>query len=101
MVKNLPANTEHIGDMGLSLGWEEPLEEGMESHSRILAWRIPWKEEPGGLWSIKSDTLKQLSMHAQTPFLENATHNLFVNLIYMYVSVHIYTCKNEQNFYVF
>ena len=65
MVKNLPANTEHIGDMGLSLGWEEPLEEGMESHSRILAWRIPWKEEPGGLWSIKSDTLKQLSMHAQ------------------------------------
>ena len=34
---------------GLSLGGEDPLEEGMASHSRILAWRIPWTEEPGGL----------------------------------------------------
>ena len=34
-----------------SLGWEDPLEEGMETHSSILAWRIPWTEEPGGLWS--------------------------------------------------
>ena len=33
----------------LSLGWEDPLEEGMETHSSILAWRIPWTEEPGGL----------------------------------------------------
>ena len=31
----------------LSLGWEDPLEEGMATHSSILAWRIPWKEEPG------------------------------------------------------
>ena len=30
-----------------SLGWEEPLEEGMETHSGILAWRIPWTEDPG------------------------------------------------------
>ena len=30
-----------------SLGWEDPLEEGMATHSRILAWRIPWTEEPG------------------------------------------------------
>ena len=35
-----------------SLGWEEPLEEGMATHSGILAWRIPWTEEPGGLKSI-------------------------------------------------
>jgi len=34
------------------LGWEDPLEEGMATHSSILAWRIPWKEEPGGQWSI-------------------------------------------------
>ena len=33
----------------LSLGWEEPLEEDMANHSSILAWRIPWTEEPGGL----------------------------------------------------
>ena len=32
-----------------SLGWEDPLEEGMATHSDILAWRIPWTEEPGGL----------------------------------------------------
>ena len=33
------------------LGWEDPLEEGMAAHSSILAWRIPWKEEPGRLLS--------------------------------------------------
>ena len=32
-----------------SLGWEDPLEEGMATHSSILAWRIPWTEDPGGL----------------------------------------------------
>ena len=35
-----------------SLCWEDTLEEGMATHSSILAWRIPWTEEPGGLWSI-------------------------------------------------
>ena len=35
-----------------SLGWEDPLEEGMATYSNILAWRIPWTEEPGGLQSI-------------------------------------------------
>ena len=37
-----------------SLGWEDLLEEGMAIHSSILAWRIPWTEEPGGLESIGS-----------------------------------------------
>ena len=37
------------GDQGPSLGWEDPLEEGMASHSSTLAWRIPWTEETGGL----------------------------------------------------
>ena len=37
-----------------SLGWEDPLEEGMATHSRILAWRISWIEEPGGLQSMGS-----------------------------------------------
>ena len=36
-----------------SLGWEEALEEGMATHSSILAWRIPWTEEPGGLQWIE------------------------------------------------
>ena len=35
-----------------SLDWEDPLEEGMATHSSILAWRIPWTEEPGGLQSM-------------------------------------------------
>ena len=35
-----------------SLGWEDPLEEGMATHPRILAWKIPWTEEPVGLQSI-------------------------------------------------
>ena len=51
MVKNMPA----IQDTWiLSLGGEDPLEEGMTTHSSILAWRIPWTEEPGGLQSIGS-----------------------------------------------
>ena len=44
-VKNLPA----IWDTWVrSLGWEDPLEKGMTTHSSTLAWRIPWTEEPGG-----------------------------------------------------
>ena len=46
MVKNLPAAKE---TQAQSLGREDPLEQGMASHSSILAWRIPWTEEPGGL----------------------------------------------------
>ena len=41
-----------------SLGWEDPLEEGIATHSRILAWRIPWTEEPGGLWSMESQLVR-------------------------------------------
>ena len=37
------------GDMHLIPGWEDPLEEEMATHSSILAWEIPWREEPGGL----------------------------------------------------
>ena len=37
-----------------SRGWEHPLEKGMATHSSILAWRIPWTEEPGRLWSMGS-----------------------------------------------
>ena len=51
-IKNLPANAEEAGDVGSSLGWEDPLEEGMATHCSVLAWRIPWTEEPGGLQSM-------------------------------------------------
>ena len=42
-----------------SLGQEDPLEEGMTPHSRILAWRIPWAEEPGGQQSTGSQRVGQ------------------------------------------
>ena len=47
-VKNLPAMQETWVQ---SLNWEDPLEEGMRTHSNILAWRISWTEKPGGLES--------------------------------------------------
>ena len=51
MVKNLPAMQE---TQVRSLGREDPLEEEMATHSRLLAWEIPWTEEPGGLQSMWS-----------------------------------------------
>ena len=54
VVKNPPANAGDIRDSGSILGQEDALEEGMATHSSILAWRIPWTEEPGGLPSIWS-----------------------------------------------
>ena len=48
-----------------SLGWEDPLEKGMANYSSILAWRIPWIEESGGLQSLgsqESDTTEQLTL---------------------------------------
>ena len=54
VVKNSPAMQESQERGVYSLGWEDPLEEGMATHSSILAWRIPQTEEPGGLQPIGS-----------------------------------------------
>ena len=51
VVKNPPANA---GDLCLSLGWEDPPEKEMATHSSVLAWRIPGMGEPGGLPSMGS-----------------------------------------------
>ena len=61
MVKNLPAVWETWVQ---SLGWEDPMEKGMATHSSILAWRIPWIEEVGGQKSMRSqrDTTERLSL---------------------------------------
>ena len=48
VVKNLPAHSADAGDSGSIPGGEDFLEEGMATHSRILAWEIPWPDEPGG-----------------------------------------------------
>ena len=49
LVKNLPAMPE---TQVQSLGWEDPLEKGAATHSSILAWEVPWTEEPGGILSM-------------------------------------------------
>ena len=49
MVNNLPAMQETLETQVQSLDWEEPLEEGMATHSSTLAWRTEWTEESGGL----------------------------------------------------
>ena len=56
VVKNPPAMQE---TWVRSLSWDEPLEKGMATHSSILAWRIPWTEEPGGLQSTGSQRVRQ------------------------------------------
>ena len=67
-VKNLPAMQE---TQVRSLGRENPLEEGMATHSRILAWRIPWTEEPGELQSLGSQrhhgVIVSHTTHARDP----------------------------------
>ena len=66
MVKILPSLQE---TWVRSLGWEDPLEEGMATHSSILAWRIPWTEEPGGLQCmdlerVGHDLATNVSLHS-------------------------------------
>ena len=70
VVKNLPAMQE---TQIQSLGREDPLEKGMATHSRFLAWRIPWTEKPGGLYSPwdcrvgHNRATKHTRMHALSP----------------------------------
>ena len=52
VIKNPPEMQEVQGTWVRSLGREDPLEEGMATHSSILAWRVSQTEEPGGLWSM-------------------------------------------------
>ena len=52
MIKNPPANAGDTGDTVQSLGWEGPLEKEMTAHSSILAWKMPWTEEPGWLYTV-------------------------------------------------
>ena len=65
MVKNLPANAGDAGDVGTIPGFDpwvgkDPMEKEMATHSSILAWEIPWTEEPGGLQRVNSAHSKHL-----------------------------------------
>ena len=67
MVKNLPAIWKTLVQF---LGGEDPLEKEMPTQSSILAWKIPWPEEPGGLKSMGSQRVKQPSPHTHTFILQ-------------------------------
>ena len=58
VVKNPPAMQEMQEMLVQSLSWEDPMEEGMATHANILAWRIPWIEEPGRIQSIGSQRVR-------------------------------------------
>ena len=73
MVKNPPANA---GDVGSSLGWEDPLEREMVTHSSILAWEIPWTEEPGGSQSMVLQRVKH-DLQTKTIIVTCNTYNFF------------------------
>ena len=75
MVKNPPAMEEPQETWVQSLGQEDPLEEGMATHSNILAWRNPWTEEPGRLQSMRS---KRLSTACTQAVLRPPTQRVWV-----------------------
>ena len=54
VIRNPPTNAGDVKTEVQSLGWEDPLEKGMATHSSTLAWKIPWTEEPGRLQSMGS-----------------------------------------------
>ena len=64
MVKNLPAMQD---TQARSMGGEDPLKDSMATHSSILAWRIPWTEEPGGLQSMGSQRVGHDRTTKHTP----------------------------------
>ena len=95
LVKNLPAVWETWVRF---LGWEDPLEKEMATYSSILAWRLPWTEEAGGLQSTGSwepDTPEQLNSTAR--FLSPAKWQRW-DLAYTF-SV-FYTCYEEMQFQI-
>ena len=70
MVKHLPTMWE---TQVQSLGWEDPPEKEMATHSRTLAWKIPWMEEPGRLQSVGRKELDMTEqLHLTSPFVHEA-----------------------------
>ena len=71
-----------------SLGREDPLEEGMATHFSILAWRIPWTEEPGGLWSIGSQKVRHNLARMHQCFVELPARGW----VHLSIWVHLFLC---------
>ena len=84
-VKRMPAMQETRVE---SLGWEDPLEKEMATHSSILAWRIPWTEEPSGLQSLESQRIRH--DWVATTFTLHFIH------ICIYIHTHTHTHVTES-----
>ena len=78
MVRNLSAMQE---PWVWSLGWKDPLEKEMATHSNTLAWRIPWTEESGGLWSTGSQRIR----HDWATFIHSVIQCLFFSGLFYFV----------------
>ena len=65
------------GEMDLILGWEDPLEKGMATHSSILSWRIPWTEEPDGLQSTGSQRVRHNRATKHTRYIPGGVKHMY------------------------
>ena len=81
VVKNLPAIQE---TQIWFLGWEDPLEKGMATHSSILAWRIPWTGEPGGLQSMGSHRVNTTERLTHTWYKQGCLNCNNTNIIVLF-----------------
>ena len=93
MVKSLPATLE---TQVQSVGQKNPLEEELATHSRILAWEIPWTEEPGGLQSMghtESDTTEWLNTTLMN-VTRDMKQDIWVNFIPNILKLYIYIYQN-------
>ena len=90
MVKNPPAMQE---TQVQSLGQEDPLEKGITTHSRILAWRIPWTEEPNGLQSMGSQRVRHdwaTDTYTQYSWFTMLCWFQVYNKVYTYTNIHCF-----------
>ena len=106
VIKNPPAKAGDMRDRFWSLDWEDPLEEGMATHSSILTWRILWTEEPGGLQSIALQRVKHYwsrweSTHVQE--MKLVPHSCFSVFYYCWTQLTFfpYTKFHKENRHTF
>ena len=88
-VKGMPALQETWETRVWSLSWEDPLEEEMATHSSILAWKIPWTEEPGGLQSKVSQRVKH-------DWVTKHTHTQIYVIVCLYIHKYIFVSWINQ-----
>ena len=90
VVENLPASAGDTRDVGSFLGWKDPLEEERATHSSILAWKMPWTEEPGGLQSVRLQRVRQHWAHMNK-------HTLTHTHTYILTHTHTHTHTHTKN----